>query len=456
MGYVVSAIHTQLDQRVAVKFMVPEICQHPEAVARFLREARAAVRIRSEHVAKVLDVGTLDDGAPYMVMEFLWGRDLATVLEEQGPLPVHEAAEYVLQACEALAEAHAHGIVHRDLKPANLFLTRRPDGSALIKVLDFGISKAVTDQATRPESLTTSQSLIGSPHYMSPEQVRYPKTVGPRSDVWALGVILHELVTGTRPFVGDTAMSVLAAVVSDPAPRLRDRHPELVRAVDTVIQRCLEKDPVDRYASVADFALALGPLASPAAHALVARIQGITRARLQEHSTLSEESGLANTLRILPAGDCAETLKSAPSSERDPRRSSTRKGWITVSEVPRARGVKWFMVALSVVILGILLGLDWSHMKRPAPAPARLGNVSERTRPRAAQPASTESTDGHATVIVEPGAPLEITSPASRLDSAMPANPRARDPAPRAPRLAPPHKSAPNVTRAFDPLDERR
>src|SRR4051812_29611172 len=188
MGVVVAAHHVQLDERVAIKFLLPEALGNAEAVARFAREARAAVKIKSEHVARVIDVGTLETGAPYMVMEYLEGGDLSQVLASRGPLPVEEAVEYVLQACEAIAHAHALGIVHRDLKPANLFLIRRPDGTNAIKVLDFGISKVMPGKsASSDNAMTRTRTVMGSPLYMSPEQMASTRDVDGRTDLWALG-----------------------------------------------------------------------------------------------------------------------------------------------------------------------------------------------------------------------------------------------------------------------------
>jgi serine/threonine-protein kinase len=202
MGYVVAATHEHLQQRVAVKFLAAGYAENSDAAARFLREARAAVRIQSEHIARVLDVGELEDGAPYMVMEFLSGCDLARELFTNGGLEVPTAVDYLLQACEAVAEAHSLGVIHRDLKPANLFLTRRPDGTPFVKVLDFGISKAITPESGGPgdsPSLTAAQALLGSPAYMSPEQARKPKSVDFRADIWAFGVILYEFLDGNPP-----------------------------------------------------------------------------------------------------------------------------------------------------------------------------------------------------------------------------------------------------------------
>jgi eukaryotic-like serine/threonine-protein kinase len=222
MGCVVSARHEPLGHEVAIKVMVPELCKSDEAVARFLREARAAANLLGDHVVRVLDVDTMPGGAPFMVMELLEGHDLARELDA-GPLPVRDTVDYVLQACEALAEAHALGIVHRDLKPANLFRARRADGSVVIKVVDFGVSNMVPTGAESSSAvrLTDTKSLLGSPSYMSPEQVRDPKTVDPRSDIWSLGVIVHELLTGTTPFGSDSPLAVLAGVVADDPPNIR-------------------------------------------------------------------------------------------------------------------------------------------------------------------------------------------------------------------------------------------
>lgn len=472
MGYVVSAVHVQLDQRVAVKFMVPELCEHPEAVARFLREARAAVRIRSEHVARVLDVGTLDDGAPYMVMEFLLGRDLATELEELRQLPTVNAVDFVLQACEALAEAHAYGIIHRDIKPANLFLTRRADGSALIKVLDFGISKAISDQAAAAsESLTASQSLIGSPHYMSPEQVRRPKTVDSRSDIWALGVILHELISGDRPFGGDTPMSVLAAVVSDPAPRLRDIRPELAGGLETVILRCLEKEPDKRYSSVAELAVALAPFASAQSYQLVNRIQGITRAHAHSQPSPSGSVGAVTPPATLDSG--LATLPS-PILLTDPRRK-TATDWGR-SGIDRGSRIntKWLAGALGLASAfgAVMYVLGGSRADQEA---VTIPETSSRIEAAAAgfpAPSSLPSTAPKSTrSTVESSAPA-LSAASSTVPATAVVNPPAStpkgEPQPRRPvkartvtaaqskPVASVLPSAAPIPRPLDPLDERR
>lgn len=200
MGVVVAAHHVQLDESVAIKLLLPEKGGTPISARRFVREARAAVKIKSEHVARVFDVGTLEDGAPFIVMEFLEGSDLADWLARNGPLPIPQAVDFVLQACVALAEAHQLGIVHRDLKPSNLFCTRRSDGQITVKVLDFGISKMRDVGVSVSGAATGEGTLLGSPLYMSPEQLNSSRDVESATDVWSLGVVLYQLLSGAMPF----------------------------------------------------------------------------------------------------------------------------------------------------------------------------------------------------------------------------------------------------------------
>ncbi|APR77728.1 Serine/threonine-protein kinase pkn3 [Minicystis rosea] len=268
MGVVVAATHVDLGQRVALKFMLPGKENGPEQRQRFLREARAAVRLRSQHVARVLDVGTLENESPYIVMEFLEGRDLADTLRARGPLPFDEAVEYVLQACEAVGEAHAAGIVHRDLKPANLFLTVDVGGLPCIKVLDFGISKFSDADMT----LTQEAQALGSPLYMSPEQMNSSKDVDARSDVWALGTILYQLVAGKTPYHADTVQQLCARVLFGQATPLADLRRDAPPGFEAVIARCIERDRERRLSDVAALAAALAPFAPSRASTYVARV----------------------------------------------------------------------------------------------------------------------------------------------------------------------------------------
>jgi serine/threonine-protein kinase len=200
MGVVAEAVHLRFEERVAIKFLHPDVCDSDEARERFEREARAAFKIKSEHVARVLDVGSMPHGVPFIVMELLEGSDLADVLESQPGVAVEVAVDYLVQVCEALSEAHGQGIVHRDLKPENLFLVPRHDGTSCVKVLDFGLSKVTTGQR-RERALTTNAQPMGTPQYMSPEQWASAADVGAATDIWSLGVIAYELLTGVQPFV---------------------------------------------------------------------------------------------------------------------------------------------------------------------------------------------------------------------------------------------------------------
>ncbi|MBX3262894.1 MAG: serine/threonine protein kinase, partial [Labilithrix sp.] len=260
MGAVVAARHRMLDRRVAIKFLRPERAGDPTALERFHQEASAASRIRSDHVVRVHDVGVTERGIPFMAMELLEGVDLEA-LAARGPLALPLAADCILQAAEALAEAHVAGVVHRDIKPSNLFLTERPDGSVLLKVLDFGISKLAPERGGDP-SLTATQAVIGSPAYMAPEQIRTSKYVTGKADVWALGIVLFEVLTTKLPFEGDTVGSVLAAVTMLPPASLRALRPDLPERVEAAVLACLEKDPAAR-ATLGDLAAALRPFASP-------------------------------------------------------------------------------------------------------------------------------------------------------------------------------------------------
>ena len=256
MGIVVEAMHLGLDEKVALKFLHRAALENPEVVQRFEFEAKAASKLKSEHVARVNDVDRLPDGSLFIVMEYLAGRNLAEELEERGPLPVEEAVEYIIQACEGLAEAHARGTVHRDIKPENIFIVSR-DGMKSAKVLDFGISKIAIEGAAAVEKNSTT--MMGSPYYMAPEQLRLGD-LDSRVDIWSIGAVLFELLTGHTPFSNATELPKLfSAIVHSPHQRIAslrtDIPPELAKVIDT----CLEKDREDRYPSAADLAIELIP-----------------------------------------------------------------------------------------------------------------------------------------------------------------------------------------------------
>ncbi|HEX5099776.1 MAG TPA: protein kinase [Polyangiaceae bacterium] len=260
VAYVVSALHLELGEMVALKFLRPESLQYEDVVARFASEARAVARIKSEHVAHVYDVGTLPDGAPFIVMEYLEGKDLADILAEHRRLPIQVAVDYVLQACEALACAHAGGIVHRDIKPENLFLSRHAGSAEVIKVLDFGISKsAMAAVGANGRKSAKTMLPMGTPGYMSPEQIRACGTVDARTDIWALGCVLSELITGVTAFDAPTQVQLGALILErEPVP-LRSLMPEAPAELEAIVARCLMKDPGERFEDVAELAVALYP-----------------------------------------------------------------------------------------------------------------------------------------------------------------------------------------------------
>jgi len=253
MGLVYRAHHLSLDETIAIKVLRRDVSLDAETVARFVREAQSAVRLKSEHVARIRDVGTFDDDLPYMVMEFLEGADLGQLVETNGALNVPVAIDLVLQSCDAIVEAHSLGIVHRDIKPSNLFLSFRPDNTAIVKVLDFGISKSATGADL---SLTQTSSMLGTPAYMSPEQMRSARTVDARTDVWSIGTVLYELVEARRPFNAESFSEMCVMVAMDP-PAPMVLAPEL----EPIILRCLSKNPDQRYANVADLMQDLARLA---------------------------------------------------------------------------------------------------------------------------------------------------------------------------------------------------
>jgi serine/threonine-protein kinase len=255
MGLVCRAHHVELEQPVAIKFLRRTFAQNDALVLRFLEEARAAAALTSQHVVRVIDVGQLATGVPYLVMEHLEGTDLETVVQREGRLDPDRAVDYVLEACEALKEAHAAGIVHRDIKPENLFVTTRGSQRPILKVVDFGIAKRL--DASRAKIVTGPQDQMGSPCYMSPEQMAAPHKVDERTDVWSLGVVLYRLLTGTLPFDGDSIVEIFARVVNAPVRPLFEVQRSIDPHLDAIVRRCLEKDPALRFPSIAALADAL-------------------------------------------------------------------------------------------------------------------------------------------------------------------------------------------------------
>lgn len=260
MGVVLAAHDQMLDRSVALKVVLPRMLRSPEAIERFSNEARSLAQLDSRNVVRVLDFGALSApaacaGLPFMVLEFLRGEDLFSVAARERGLSPARVVRYALQACAGLAAAHAQGIIHRDLKPENLFLAIEPDGSECLKVLDFGIARSHSRRA-----LTRGTVGVGSPGYMSPEQVEGTGHVDARSDVWGLGVVMYELLSHRPAFFGDNPQSLcLQILTAEPTPLL-ELKPNLPHALVYIVERCMERDPDKRFANVAELAEALSPL----------------------------------------------------------------------------------------------------------------------------------------------------------------------------------------------------
>jgi eukaryotic-like serine/threonine-protein kinase len=326
MGAVFVAHQELLQQRVALKVMLPEAAASEQAAARFLNEARAASKIEGEHVARVFDVGQLETGAPFIALELLDGSDLAKVLLARRRISVSEAVDYVLQALEALAQAHVLGIVHRDLKPANLFLAQRRDGSRVVKVLDFGISKVIAPETGgAPNVLTASTSVLGSPLYMAPEQVRRSKSVDARADVWAVGVILFELLAGQPPFDAENVADVFVAILHQAPRPLHLLRPDLPDGIEAVVMRCLAKDASQRFGNVSELAAALSPFGPPHAQMSVDRIVRTVAGAPRIQTLLAPEHPVYAARHVTTSG-----ATHAPPSP-DPKVRALRVPWVLVA-----------------------------------------------------------------------------------------------------------------------------
>lgn len=407
MGIVVQATHIQLDERVALKFLLPEALANPEAVHRFEREARAAVKIKSEHVARVIDVGTLETGSPYMVMEYLSGVDLAQYLERGGTLSVSEAVDYVVQAMEAIAEAHALGIVHRDLKPANLFRIVRSDGTPSIKVLDFGISKVGGDH-----SMTQTSSMMGSPYYMSPEQMMSSKSVDARTDIWSLGVILYELIAGKVPFDGEAIPEIVAKVLQNSVPAI-DTRADIPPGFQKVLEKALAKERADRFNDVAGLAAALLPFASPEARVSVQRVSRVLGVAAAEITLPDGAAQAASTdpERVAPAS--VTTFGGAATTNLD----------LPAGVPASGRGLLYAGLAAALVALagaGVFALSAGPRTNRDEGLIATPSSSPPDTPPRAAASESTPSTEPSAADPKQPSEDPPMEASAAAPDAAAP------------------------------------
>jgi serine/threonine-protein kinase len=429
MGYVYLARHEMLDLHVALKVLSQDVVGNEEARRRLIQEARLAAKIPGDHICRVTDVGVDESGAPYIAMEYLVGQDLEALLQTRGPLPVEDAVGYVLHALEAIAHAHARGIIHRDLKPSNLFLTARDDGTPVVKVLDFGISKSTSTTQT---TLTAPTAVLGSPAYMSPEQVRSAKSVDMRTDVWAIGVILFELLTAQMPFPGEAVGEVFAAILEREAPRVTTIRPDVPAELAAVIAGCLRRAIGERYTNASQVADALAPFASQADAALAAAIRNtLSRAGLLATGAASvivsngaEGSGSLPSMLGADAGQLAEppTLQTA----------ATRATTSTWSDSSRARQQaprrRLLVAGASALAVGLLLGgavavSRWTSSTSASPSLAVMGSAAATapasaaispapTAPATPDSASASTGDGaDASTAPPPKAPSRTRSP---------------------------------------------
>jgi eukaryotic-like serine/threonine-protein kinase len=409
MGIVVAATHLGFGTQVAMKFMLPGKSTSVDRRQRFLQEARIAARLTSAHAGRVLDVGTMDlEGTetPYLVMEYLEGKDLDAVLEERGVLPFAEAVGYVLQVCEAVAEAHRAGIVHRDLKPANLFLTRFADGSPCVKVLDFGVSKLIEPGA----NLTQATAVLGSPLYMSPEQMEASKDVDARSDVWALGIVLYQLVANLTPFHGEAIQQVCTRVFfSEPTP-LATFRAGAPPGFEAVLFRCFEKRREQRFQNVAELAAALVPFAPARAVVHAERAAGILGLNVKPaHETflLPQIAPVAPEATAAVSRWAPALTDTAPAGAAPPQASSRRRPLVALGI-----GGAVLVVAISGVALSLATAKPTPVL--PSPAPSATSATAEPAPVTSAAPSAIVATP-----------PPHVTPPPSASALHAPARPRA-------------------------------
>ena len=332
MGSVWLADHLTLDTQVAVKFMSAALATDEAAIARFTREATAAAKIKSRHVVQTLDSGVTKDGVPFIVMELLLGEDLGARLERAGALSLDATATVLAHACKALTQAHQHGIVHRDIKPENIFFTES-DGDTVIKLLDFGIAKRL---GTESFSATASGSIMGTPLYMSPEQVVSSKTVQSASDLWSLGVVAYQSLTGALPFDGETLGAILIAINSATYMPPTERRPGLPAAVDEWMARALAREADSRFASAQEMADAF-------------------------HVAIGARTSLRPSQPV--------TLSSAELGERPPARLQRTFMGTAVTDPPRPiapRAPRPLAVALGTLVTGVLVAGVVLFTRRPA------------------------------------------------------------------------------------------
>ena len=430
MGNVVRASHLFLHQPVAIKILLPSMTEDPSTVQRFLREAQATVKLKSEHSARVIDVGTTPDGTPFMVMEFLDGNDLNQILRHHGPQQPAIVCDLMLQACEGIAEAHALGIIHRDIKPSNFFITRRPDGSMLLKILDFGISKTPVGY----DELTGTQMVLGTPQYMAPEQMKSGRFADPRSDIWSIGVVMYQMLTGRPPFAGESYADLVLKVGLEPPEPITIPLPT---GLADVVLRCLEKDPKLRFQNLGELARQIAPFATDPISSAQAgvRVGRILQQRSMQIGVpnMLMHSGLSQVIPISPA-------QMTPSSWPGSQSTSLSHGIGQVTHATRG-GRGWIIAGLAA--LSIVAGAGGYAISQLAHQDSAQhdGAANAAAEPTAPPPPAT----------VLPVAPPAAATPQPVPPAAATPQPAAATPQPVATTTAEPAASKPATTPAAAP-----
>jgi serine/threonine-protein kinase len=432
MGVVVAATHLDLQETVALKFLLPEALAQKDAVERFLREARAVRKLKSEHVVKVIDVGRLSEsGLPYMAMELLAGEDLSKGLDRIGAFHPAVACDMVIQACDAIAEAHANGIVHRDIKPANLFALSVPvQGRTFIKVLDFGIAKVLDAGGNG----TKTQAVMGSASYMSPEQMRSTKSVDARADIWSLGVTLYELLTVRRPFEGESLPELILAITSDAPVPPRTYRPDLPPGLEAVVLKCLERHPDARFRTAGELAAALAPFASPEVRQEALAVGA--RGGFVEFASEASAAGFSAVPAVVPSS--SSPLLGAPSrgsagvveAETVNAFEVSKTGASSVGERPPARRSAMLgLLALGGVgVIGVLFlvvsSLGKSTTAQPASAASEVASAD--TTPSTSAAASASASAREASSRPDDTRPIDSLPTSATHDGPRGARPDAR------------------------------
>lgn len=442
MALVYEAVHVGLDRRVAIKMLAGAMVGNEPMAHRFRREARAIAQIQSPYVARVLDIDAFANGHPFIVLELLTGNDLGDEIDRRSALSIDEATDFVRQAAMGMSAAHTAGVVHRDLKPANIFLCNpvESDGRRVAKILDFGISKIVHDDDDR--RITRASEAFGTPHYMSPEQIRNARDVDARADVWALGVVLYECLTGRTPYEGE-ATEVIAAIVSEPVPSPRKHNGAIPPQLEAVVMRALERTPSARFQTAAELADALTPWA-PHLPVVASAVPSRTPFKPLPLSELEAAP---------PSGSTGRDVAPSSAGARRPDRIATS---MTLTHAPAApsrsaRGKLWIALGggtllVAVVILAIGMGNTPATPRSPPIAsPASAPSAAPNVEAPPVKPPSIVQPELPPAAAAHPAASTPVRAAAAP-------NPRPRAaPTPVAPSSAAPPPPSPSVVPSAPP-----